>query len=455
MDEKNFRPVQDISVSNNLESSSDFDNLNQKTLQLLQKEYPDQNVLEDLSNQDMIGELTYADEEWESNKKSLQLLKLREFKSGDEENEKVKFVSLLRTQVDDDICQRMGWPEGTVEYYLTDGAETVQPSYGHDLSREEYQRIFEAMKSSDALYTINDFLKRRKEGGEDSQNLEDLIKILGMVESFSECIYYRQVEAWKKITDPNQLPSFEEVINLLTEIYSKNDPLKNVSLLKTNSLTPIDPNKGSGLFSRDEEIMSELHIYSYWNKELINSLVEEIKKLEIKGSALEICAGDGKLSNSLKKMGIEIRATDEEPINEYTEEFEAKEATEKFQPELVVASWVLPYGKTLKEILSIPSVKYCILFESSSFDLKTDKSSFELVDKSGNKPGKFKVHELPEVEKYYLPVDIFYEIAQEEFDGSIEDLLKDLKKKIQEGVDLSDLLPKDWVDKKVFLLERI
>lgn len=95
-------------------------------------------------------------------------------------------------------------------------------------------------------------------------------------------------------------------------------------------------------------------IYQLWNKEQIKVLSGEIQNLTT-STVLEVAAGDGMLSHWLREYDIDIIATDDGswkiPIHGEVEHLDAIEAIRKYNPEVVIASW-LPMGELDLAILS-------------------------------------------------------------------------------------------------------
>jgi len=152
-------------------------------------------------------------------------------------------------------------------------------------------------------------------------------------------------EIVEKIKDVDKLPTHEEAEKLFHSIYDRFD---------------IDYTQKSWIdFCEDNKI------YEVYNTKFIDSLAEEIKKLN-KSPIIEICAGDGKLSNQLRKKGIDIVATDDyswRDIRRYrnlVERLSHKEALRKYNPGVVIASWVPQETRIGFDVLDFPSVKYLI-----------------------------------------------------------------------------------------------
>src|SRR3990172_5400588 len=96
-------------------------------------------------------------------------------------------------------------------------------------------------------------------------------------------------EIANKITSMDMLPTFEESNRLLCFLDDKSRKNWNES--------------NWGIFCRSNRI------HNVYNVEFVASLANEIRKIN-ESSVIEICAGDGKLSNQLRRLGIEIVASD-------------------------------------------------------------------------------------------------------------------------------------------------
>ncbi len=105
----------------------------------------------------------------------------------------------------------------------------------------------------------------------------------------------------------------------------------------------------------------EHNIFQLWNKEYIETLASEIKKLIGEDLAVEVAAGDGMLSHWLREHGINIIASDnmswhekgerhdrDQPVKTQSEveKLDGVAAVKKYKPRLVIASWV-EYTSTL------------------------------------------------------------------------------------------------------------
>jgi hypothetical protein len=121
---------------------------------------------------------------------------------------------------------------------------------------------------------------------------------------------------------------------------------------------------------------NEQNIFQLWTKEYIENLSKIIRKLIKDHLVLEVCAGDGSLSNWLRQYGVNIIATDNfswgkrgklmrgrrKPIIAIFEvkDLDALKAIDHYKPSLVIASWI-PYGDNLDIEILKKKVAYFIL----------------------------------------------------------------------------------------------
>lgn len=118
--------------------------------------------------------------------------------------------------------------------------------------------------------------------------------------------------------------------------------------------------KEKGTYDRDFEktlpgICHLNNIYQLWNEEYIGTLARLVIELIGRDLALEVCAGDGMLSRWLSEYGVNIRATDNMKwrkdgrrpsrhlsieLQGAVEELDAISAIRKYEPRMVVASWI-------------------------------------------------------------------------------------------------------------------
>ncbi len=112
-------------------------------------------------------------------------------------------------------------------------------------------------------------------------------------------------------------------------------------------------------------------IFQVYTTEFVQELAKNIRgvrnKINSKKDILEVCAGDGKLSCHLRKQGIPIMATDDYSWSRVNydpskvENLDHYEALKKYNPEIVLASW-LPNASTIElDLIKYPSTKAIIL----------------------------------------------------------------------------------------------
>ena len=145
----------------------------------------------------------------------------------------------------------------------------------------------------------------------------------------------------KEVLDFDSLPSHEEVV-----YYLNNGPQEE---LQSFSFNPV---------------------YQILNKEFISELSKYLKYIESNCHTdkpiIEVCAGNGKLSHHLRNQGINILATDDYSWDNISrkenkvEKLKCSKALEKYNPEIVIASWLPPRSTLNMNIVNHPSVKYFI-----------------------------------------------------------------------------------------------
>ncbi len=107
-------------------------------------------------------------------------------------------------------------------------------------------------------------------------------------------------------------------------------------------------------------------IYCFYTRELIKALAMMIGRQ----SCLEIAAGDGTLSRFLAEEGVNIAATDNQSWQhaiEYPDDvqkIEAKQALQRYQPEVVICSWPPPANHFERHVFSTNSVQLYVVIGS-------------------------------------------------------------------------------------------
>jgi hypothetical protein len=100
------------------------------------------------------------------------------------------------------------------------------------------------------------------------------------------------------------------------------------------------------------------------------SLIEALAGLIERRSCLEIAAGDGMLASLLTEAGVPVTATDDYSWThaiqypDRVEKLEARQALEKYQPQVVLCSWPPPGNPFEKEVFSTPSVELYVVIGS-------------------------------------------------------------------------------------------
>ena len=125
-------------------------------------------------------------------------------------------------------------------------------------------------------------------------------------------------------------------------------------------------------------ISSVFNLYNWLNAEFVISLGAWLRERRSPGSEIiEVCAGDGLLSHwLLRAQNVPVRATDRDTSaeNHYTrtdhsgrvERLDAASALRKYNPQIVLASWVPHSDDLAVEIMEYPSVKHLIWIGESA-----------------------------------------------------------------------------------------
>jgi len=150
-------------------------------------------------------------------------------------------------------------------------------------------------------------------------------------------------EIMDKIKDVDRLPSYEEAERLL-------------HLLEDRSHRDYSQRGWFGF-------CQEHGVHNVYNTEFIDALADEIRRLNY-SPIVEICAGDGKLSHQLRKRGIDIKPTDnyswDLSKDGLVEKLSHQEALKKYEPRVVLASWIPYQARIGFDVLDSPSVRYFI-----------------------------------------------------------------------------------------------
>jgi hypothetical protein len=110
----------------------------------------------------------------------------------------------------------------------------------------------------------------------------------------------------------------------------------------------------------ETSLFYDYNLYQIWTKEFVTGLAKAIKRLEL-SPVIEICAGNGKLSYHLRRHGVDIIATDDYSMDystpAFVERLSHKEALKRYNPAIVVASWIPMNSDIGEECLRYPSVR--------------------------------------------------------------------------------------------------
>ena len=99
--------------------------------------------------------------------------------------------------------------------------------------------------------------------------------------------------------------------------------------------------------------------------QLSRTLSLTLRRLEGDGPVLEVCAGTGELARALISSGVRLLATDAEPPkNAEVLRMSAQTALRRFQPSVVLGSFVPFDGGVDKMILSYPSVRHYVVLNA-------------------------------------------------------------------------------------------
>jgi hypothetical protein len=118
--------------------------------------------------------------------------------------------------------------------------------------------------------------------------------------------------------------------------------------------------------------MAEAHgIYNFFSSTLLTGLARQIGKAK----CLEIAAGDGFLTQALRRRGIDIRATDDQSwagkgiTFDGVEKLDAAKALATYQPEIVLCAWPPARNTFEQHVFKTSSVRRYILIASDHRNL--------------------------------------------------------------------------------------
>ena len=107
-------------------------------------------------------------------------------------------------------------------------------------------------------------------------------------------------------------------------------------------------------------------IYCFYSREVIAAIAQLIGAR----SCLEIAAGDGTLARFLTAAGVNIKATDDYSWKhaieypEVVEQLGAKQALEKYEPQVVICSWPPPANTFERDVFARKSVEFYMVIGS-------------------------------------------------------------------------------------------
>lgn len=219
---------------------------------------------------------------------------------------------------------------------------------------------------------------------------------------FDESVIKNHQETYRKILSVEELPKFQDVIDLL--VFSEN--VYHFHTWYCSNGTSGNPHedyfgalrlmehRGEPFMSLSDGGFMKNWVMQICTEEFIDSIVEEIEARNIQGNMLEVGAGRGEISYWLNKRGIPMKATDIKPTymrnlesvsaSQDVETLDCNRALEKYNPELVLTSW-LDGGesKLQKAIIDKESVRFYIEIGPNETDKDThmrfitDQSGYE------------------------------------------------------------------------------
>ncbi len=147
----------------------------------------------------------------------------------------------------------------------------------------------------------------------------------------------------------------------------------------TRGITKAGYNLGWGHFC------NMIMVHQALSYEFVEALVLEIKNLDVRGSIVEVCAGNGKLSYWLNQFGVPSIATDDFSVHEikrsrkFVKQLSHAQALKRHNPELVIGCW-MPGGGLENDILDYHSVKYYLDIGEGKGGCTGDDSLYERTD---------------------------------------------------------------------------
>ncbi|WP_010251065.1 class I SAM-dependent methyltransferase [Acetivibrio cellulolyticus] len=160
-------------------------------------------------------------------------------------------------------------------------------------------------------------------------------------------------------------------------LFKKGFERKPVSLLLFKLVWPFITNKKILL-----PMVNKKGIYCFYSKKLLKELANLIGDLK----CIEIGAGDGTLTRFLKAYGVSCLATDDYSWNnyiqypDYVEKIDAKEALNKYKPDVVICSWAPPGNAFEKTVFKTESVKLYIAIGTKNHALTGNYEAYQNQD---------------------------------------------------------------------------
>lgn len=107
----------------------------------------------------------------------------------------------------------------------------------------------------------------------------------------------------------------------------------------------------------------EQSIYLLLTERMLAELARFLREIN-EGTAVEICAGAGRLTSALSSRGVEIRATDASPQHPTVLSLSAREAIERFRPTVVLGTFVPFDAGADEEVLKDGSVTHYVVLNA-------------------------------------------------------------------------------------------
>ena len=162
--------------------------------------------------------------------------------------------------------------------------------------------------------------------------------------------------------------------------------------------TPLQTGDGSIEIASWLDYCERFGIYHLFTEEYVHGLARRIRELN-PVRILEICAGNGQLSQALSAYGMDVLATDSGAWEDivlpgFVERLSAREALRKYAPDLVLGCWVPIDTDIDVQVLRSPSVRHYLYIAGESNGLIGSEAIWR-------EPGR-QVEELEEIGPYSL-----------------------------------------------------